>query len=290
MDAEASPFPREETTPPVTKMYFTPDDWLLVLRILGGVTGGKESFQLWNLFRGIESDGMIFGQDNADAGAVFKGAELLELFRLFKQAGRPTDELFEEIAAVAVEAHVPQGREGVGAGPEEGKGTAGEIESVSLPIDDDLHDVGVVELGEVRHRIGGRDHGQVGFGYQCGHQGVDQGGVHEGFVALDVDDVGDLGMWQDGFRNAVRASGVVGGGHDNLGAKGDGFFLDADVVSGDQDEIESFTFVRPLKDVPEQALACQVMEGLSGEAGGSPSGGDDTSDLGCRSLCRHLNE
>lgn len=243
-----------------------------------------------NLFGGVESDGMVFGQNNADAGAVFKGAELLELFRLFKQAGRPADELFEEIAAIAVKTHVAQGHEGVGSGPEEWKGAAGEVEGVSSPVDDDLHNVGVVELSGVRHGIGGRDHGQVGFGCQSGHQGVDQDRVHEGFVTLNIDDVGDLGMRLHGLRDAVGASGVVGGSHDNLGAEGEGFFLDADIVGGDQEEVESFTLVHTLKDVSEQALADEVMEGLSGEAGGSPSGGDDTSDLGCRSLCRHLNE
>ncbi len=243
-----------------------------------------------NLFGGVESDGMVFGQNNADAGAVFKGAELLELFGLFKQAGRPTDELFEEIAAIAVKTHVAQGREGVGSGPEEWKGTAGEVEGVSCPVDDDLDDVRIIELSQVSHRIGRCDHGQVGFGRQSGHEGVDQGRIHEGFVTLDIDDVGDLGMWLHGFRDAVGSSGVVGGSHDNLGAEGESFFLDADIVGGDQEEVESFTLVHTLKDVSEQALADEVMEGLSGEAGGSPSGGDDTSDLGCRSLCRHLNE
>tara|TARA_B100001964_G_scaffold122861_1_gene136197 strand:+ start:6049 stop:6834 length:786 start_codon:yes stop_codon:yes gene_type:complete len=261
-----------------------------VLRILWRVAGGKEGFQVWNLFGGVESDGMIFGQYNADAGAVFKGAELLELFRPFKQAGRPTDELFKEIATVAVEAHVAQGHEGVGLGPEEGNGAAGEVERVSSPVDDDLHDIGVIELSAVGHGIGGRDHGQVGFGCQSGHEGVDQGWIHKGFVTLDVNDVGDVGMWRHGFRNAVRSRGMIRGSHDNLGTDGAGLFLNANIVGGDQKEVELFTLVHTLKDVPEQALAGEVMEGLSGEAGGSPSGGDDTSDLGCRSLCRHLNE
>jgi hypothetical protein len=83
---------------------------------------------------------------------------------------------------------------------------------------------------------------------------------------------------------------MIRGSHDNLGTDGAGLFLNANIVGGDQKEVELFTLVHTLKDVPEQALAGEVMEGLSGEAGGSPSGGDDTSDLGCRSLCRHLNE
>ena len=69
-----------------------------------------------NLFGGVETDGMIVGQDNPDASAVFKGAELFELLRLFEKSRRPAYELFEKIAAVAVKAHVAERSESVGVG------------------------------------------------------------------------------------------------------------------------------------------------------------------------------
>ena len=59
---------------------------------------------------------------------------------------------------------------------------------------------------------------------------------------------------------------------------------------GDEQQIELFTLFHTLEYVSQKAFTREEMEGFSGEARGSPSGGDNTSDLGCRSLCRHLDE
>ena len=170
------------------------------------------------------------------------------------------------------------------------KGAAGEVEGVSCPVDDDLYDVRVIELIQVRHRVGGCDHGKVGIALQGGHEGVHECRFDQWLVALDIDYMGDVGMRSHRFRNAVCSGGMIGGGHYNLGPEGAGFLFDADIVSGYQEEVDVLALVYTLIDVSEETLAGEVMEGLSGEARGSPSGGDDTSDFGCRSLCRHLNE
>ena len=98
------------------------------------------------------------------------------------------------------------------------------------------------------------------------------------------------GIRLDGFCDPVRSSEVFGRGHGNLGPEGAGLLLNAGIISGDEEKIQLVALLHPLKYMPQQAFACEEMEGFSGEARGSPSGGDNTSDLSCRSLCRHLDE
>tara|TARA_B100001057_G_C22859097_1_gene953778 strand:- start:2408 stop:2692 length:285 start_codon:yes stop_codon:yes gene_type:complete len=64
--------------------------------------------------------------------------------------------------------------------------------------------------------------------------------------------------------------------------------LDSLVISSDQHNVETFTAADSLNDVTEQTVPSELMKGLSGEAGGSPSGGDYTSDLSGLASCSHL--
>jgi hypothetical protein len=42
------------------------------------VKGEKETFDEWSLFGCVEADGVVGGDEDLDAGAVFEGAELFE--------------------------------------------------------------------------------------------------------------------------------------------------------------------------------------------------------------------
>ena len=128
MEAAATPFPREETTPPVTKIYFgairtghvprtagmrdrsNSSKKVGVQRIMreneGGVklSGGsrlsagnfaEKFFDAGDVVGDIHADGIVVGFDDADAVAVFEPAELLELFELFELARRQSEE-FEQ--------------------------------------------------------------------------------------------------------------------------------------------------------------------------------------------------
>tara|TARA_Y100000766_G_scaffold25524_1_gene17634 strand:+ start:2358 stop:2642 length:285 start_codon:yes stop_codon:yes gene_type:complete len=64
--------------------------------------------------------------------------------------------------------------------------------------------------------------------------------------------------------------------------------LDSLVISSDKNNVETFTAADSLNDVTQQTFACELMKGLSGEARGSPSGGDYTSDLSGLTSCSHL--
>ena len=76
MEAAASPFPREETTPPVTKMYFT--RWS-GCRLVWWREGTQQIFQKRDLFGGVQPDGLVGSDEHADADTVLEGPELFEL-------------------------------------------------------------------------------------------------------------------------------------------------------------------------------------------------------------------
>ena len=76
--------------------------------LLGSCGCGKKSFELRDLFGGVQADGIVVGDEHADLCPVLEGAELFEVFGLLESAGRPPHKLFEEVAPVAVNAHVPE--------------------------------------------------------------------------------------------------------------------------------------------------------------------------------------
>ena len=272
------------------KDVFHAGDRLIFFRVLIRVQGRKERFELGDLLGSVESHGLIVGHNNPDTGAVFEGAELFQLFGLLELTRRPLDELLEKVAVVSVESHVPQGNKGVGFAPKVWEGAPGEVEGESLAISDNFYDVRILELSKVGHWVGSSNHLEVGMRLHRLCQGVDESRRYKGFVSLNVDYVAESGMALNRFRDPVRSGEVIRRGHGYLCSEGEGFLLNPRIISGDEQQIELFTLFHPLEYVSQKALTREEMEGFSGEARGSPSGGDNTSDLGCRSLCRHLDE
>src|SRR6476646_10757367 len=82
MDAAASPFPSEDTTPPVTKMYFT--GRLSVCWVIPPISGSSPSgdrhqaAHALQVFRGIDFDRLDGGHHCVDAIAMFQRPQLLE--------------------------------------------------------------------------------------------------------------------------------------------------------------------------------------------------------------------
>ena len=108
---------------------------------------------------------------------------------------------------------------------------------------------------------------------------IDEAGVDEGLVSLDIDEVGRVGKLRGRFGNAVGAGGVLGGGHRDIGSESFGCFFDAFVIGGDDDGVEFFAFLGTLEDVLEKRFSAKMKKRLPGEATGGPSGRDDSYDL-----------
>src|SRR5689334_8618316 len=107
IEAEASPLPSEETTPPVTKMNLV---LTLAMRCLSPgpvvVLAAQIFLGLLQIRRRVDFDRGLVHVGDADAIAVRQRAELLELFRLLERARPHARELQEKIPPVSVDPDV----------------------------------------------------------------------------------------------------------------------------------------------------------------------------------------
>lgn len=226
------------------------------------------------LLTGIDSGGEVLGEDDAEAGAVFHGAQLLQRLGLLKAGGRPGDELEEEVALESVDAEVAEVL-GVGGGvSDEGQGGAGEVKGVAIHIEDDFDDIWIGHLGSIMDGGSGGDHADAGIALQSEGELVDEGRGDEGFIALHIDDGVVLGKGLGGFGDAVGATGMRWRGEDGFGSEGCGGLDDAFVVCGDDDVIDGAAFLAALPDVLDEGFPGDVMEHLSRESSRSPASGN----------------
>src|SRR5665213_4262242 len=107
MDAAAMPFPREETTPPVTKMN-------LAIRGAGSFRRPPDSLaagpnQLPHAFQiggRIHAEGLVIRFDHSDFESVFEGSQLLQALRLLQRSRRHTGISQEKFPPVNVKSDV----------------------------------------------------------------------------------------------------------------------------------------------------------------------------------------
>src|SRR6266496_1219870 len=103
-EAAAMPFPREETTPPVTKMYLVAFGPVVIDSPLKCVPVG---FRPSKVIRRVDARERRLGQPaHADREPTMQRPELLQPLRLFRRARPGTDPALQCRAGVRVEAHV----------------------------------------------------------------------------------------------------------------------------------------------------------------------------------------
>src|SRR6185436_392730 len=83
MLAAASPFPSEDTTPPVMKMYFGVPRSVMIL--LARCRCGQQSPDLFEIFRRVDAKRFVSGFHRFDADAVLQRTQLLERLRPFER-------------------------------------------------------------------------------------------------------------------------------------------------------------------------------------------------------------
>lgn len=227
-----------------------------------------------SLLGGVHAGAEFIGEDDADAGAVFEGAELFEAFGLFEAAGRPGDELEEEAALEAVDAEVA-----VAAGPGlgialVGQGAAAEVKRVAMRVEDDFDDVWIADLRGVLDGSGGGDHFDGGIIAQSAGEFVDEGRGDERFIALHVDDDAVIGEGLGGLGDAIRAAGVIGISKDGFGSERSGGLSDAGIIGGNDHVVDLCALLAALPDVLDEWFSGDEVKRLAGKAGGTPAGGD----------------
>ncbi len=94
------PFPSEETTPPVTKMYLA----IVILHRL--VSRRANSSRTFQILRGIHAQRFVFRLHYPDGEAVFQRAQLFQPLGLFQRPDRQVGIPQQKIAPVDVKPDV----------------------------------------------------------------------------------------------------------------------------------------------------------------------------------------
>jgi len=146
---------------------------------------------------GVSTEHLVsFHLQGVDADASLDQPQLFELLQLLQGRDGQLGPAQQHINAVGVDAHMPL-EAGVGTPfgrihiAHVGQGRAGK-KSHALGRQQHLHHIGIVQLLSAepidgRQLLGGRLASDEG-----GGDGIDQGGVEEGLIALDIDDDGAL--------------------------------------------------------------------------------------------------
>src|SRR5262245_4374994 len=111
IDAEATPLPRDDTTPPVTKMNLVLLASLLMTHLHPRVSPPRcpRSSRQLQVFRSVHLDQSLRGAPLGDAyrNPVFEGPQLLQLFACFERRRRERCEAHQDVAAIRIHADVP---------------------------------------------------------------------------------------------------------------------------------------------------------------------------------------
>lgn len=142
-------------------------------------------------------------------------------------------------------------------------------------VEGEFDDVRVGDEGGIGDWATCRDHWEVKIFAESAGEGVNKSWLKEGFIALDVDDVGGVLTGGGGFGNAVGAGGVIAAGE----GKGGVDFLaevgDALVIGGDEEFVELLALASAFEDVLEERFSKEWMKRLSGEACRGPARWDN---------------
>ena len=104
-----------------------------------------------------------------------------------------------------------------------------------------------------------------------GGEFVDQRGIDQWFVALNVDDVSRLRHRFHRLGNAIRASRVVRRSHGDLAAERKHRLTDPLVIHRDDDFIQPRALLTALPNVLDQGFSGDQVQRLSRETGGTPT-------------------
>src|SRR6185295_7890894 len=144
IEADARPLPKDETTPPVTKMNLVRFTSLAISPSPQRCELGARPFEI---ARRVDLDRGGLDRGDLDAESPFQRAELLELLGLFERRRGELGEAEQEVAAIDIESDVlvPEdaGRRAVAMMRQR---TAREEEGIALAIGDDLDHVRVLEF------------------------------------------------------------------------------------------------------------------------------------------------
>src|ERR1700730_11760325 len=168
MDAAAIPFPRDETTPPVTKMY-------LAVGIIPPILFPrrfKERGHAFQVSRRVHSPRLVLCFHYPDAGSILHRPQLFQPLRLLEGTYRKTGISEQEFASVYVKTNMFV--VSAAAVALERNGTAGKVNSVAGEIGHHFDHVGIGYLARVLDALHQRGHRHAGMAHHRGWRGLDK--------------------------------------------------------------------------------------------------------------------
>ena len=247
IDAEASPLPSDDTTPPVTKMNLVRLQSFAISPLrrsssvarrasLVGYVVGQRGARPLQVGRRVDLDRRRCHLGDLDAKAPLQRAQLLELLRLLERRRREPGEAEQEVAPVRVQPDVLVAERAAGASAVAmvGQRAAREVERVAVAVGDHLHHVRVRRApracGSAVLIVA---IGSAAVGAQRRDRRLDHRRVEQRQVALHVDDHVGVERARH-LGDAVGAGAVRAAGHHHVAAEAAHRGADALVVGGDQ--------------------------------------------------------
>src|ERR1700756_2463431 len=198
----------------------------------------EEFFYAGYVFGDIHTYGVVLDFGYADFPAVFKPAELLELFDSFEFALGQSWIFEQGIALENVEPEVlPVFHMDFLLGvADPGDRRARKIQAVAFEVENRFHNIGIHDVARVAD---GRGYGGNLGGRlfeQRGDRGIDRNWINERLISLYVDE--DVAFLVRGhFGDALGAGAVIGAGHAGFAAESANGVDDALVVGGYDDVV-----------------------------------------------------
>jgi len=230
----------------------------------------EEFFDFGYVFGDVYAYGVVVYFGDADFPAIFEPAKLFELLDFFKGALGQSGIFEKGVALEDVQAQMFEVADfHFGGGvAEPGDGSAGEVQGIFVKIEDSFYDVRIQDVGFVFYWGGDAGDGGGGVFEKGADGGIDDFGLKERFVALDVHKNLAVDVRGD-FGDAFGAGAVLGAGHASFAAEAFDGLDDAVVVGGDDDAGGQLGKFSAFVDALDHGSTSQRYQGFTGQAGGT---------------------
>src|SRR5579884_644017 len=181
MEAAAIPFPNDETTPPVMKMYLAMNAGTYPLRRL------KSFSYAIQILRCVHPKRFVFGLYHPDAVTILQGAKLFQALRLFERPNCQVRVAQQKIAPVDVKTHVLiEAGAAVPAIAFVGNRTARKIDRISQKIRHDFYHVRVQNIRRICNPLLQSAHGDRFVSIRGENGSIDRFRINQRLISLDI--------------------------------------------------------------------------------------------------------
>src|SRR5579884_27952 len=226
MEAAAIPFPNDETTPPVMKMYLAMNAGTYPLRRL------KSFSYAIQILRCVHPKRFVFGLYHPDAVTILQGAKLFQALRLFERPNCQVRVAQQKIAPVDIKTHMLiKISAAATAIALIGNRTARKIDRIPNKIGHDFHYVRVQDIRRICNPLLQSAHGDRFVSIRRENGSIDRFRINQRLISLNVH-VQRSCFSGGNFSYTVGSSRMIAPCHAHLSAKGTNSSRNSLIVCG----------------------------------------------------------